>query len=362
MSLIIYPEGQSPKLPEYKFYDNTETLRFDKSTWIYYRKIGEEWVPQDGVTTVLHEVIDKSFALMPWAVKLALTRLKSLLVQRGHLGPDGAPLLEPTLDEIIEVAKKADKDALHEAGDLGTAAHDWIETYIKAVISGNENRRYELLSILPVDERSANACIAACLWMSAHNVRWLFTERKIFSRTHGYAGTADGFALVDSCTDINCCSTAFKDQYTLIDWKTSRYLHLEYLLQTAAYVTAYTEEMGREIAARWIIRLGKEDAAFDPWYVPGNESLAQDFNGFLQALTLYRTIKTLESRIGAIKEKRVATKKALAKEQQDALYLICCPASKTYKGRKKKGCNGTDKLCKACEEIYETRYSKAVVG
>src|SRR5262249_19750690 len=125
--------------------------------------------------------------------------------------------------------------------------------------------RLELLGNFPVDERAANCCAAAVEWMSQHNVRWLKTERKCFSRKYGYAGTMDGLAVVDSCKDRLCCPHDFTDRLTLVDWKTSNALYVEYLLQTAAYQQAYQEETGETIADRWVIRLGKDDAEFDPW-------------------------------------------------------------------------------------------------
>src|ERR1019366_6622312 len=80
------------------------------------------------------------------------------------------------------------------------------------------------------------------------NVRWLKTEQKIYSLEHNYAGTMDGKALVDSCNDPACCSEQFKDSLSIIDWKSSNALHVEYILQVAgAYCHAEVEEFGEDI-------------------------------------------------------------------------------------------------------------------
>jgi hypothetical protein len=345
--LILYADGFGD-LPSYSFYGGTETLLFDQSKWSYYRVLPDgSRERQDGVTTVCH-IIDKSEVLMRWAVKKALEKLKKLII--------GLPLwelseldLSTTLDELIAQAKKADKEELEAAGETGHAAHEWIENYIQSIIEEKEDRRLELLSKFPSDERAANAVTAALEWMHKHNVRWISTERKCFSRKYNYAGTADGLAFVDSCTDKECCPATFKGRYTLVDWKTSNYLYIEYLLQTSAYQQAIQEESGKTIDDRWIIRLGKDDAEFDPWHVTGQDLFDQDFQGFLNALALYRSVHKIEDRIDDIKtQKRDRAKEVLAAERQ----LQCLDYTK-YKGsRRKKGCNGAETMCAACEKKF----------
>jgi hypothetical protein len=352
--LILYADGFGD-LPSYSFYGGTETLLFDQSKWSYYRVTPEGRELQAGVTSVV-KIIDKSEVLMRWAVKKALEKLKKLLILGEYVitnsnNDEPKLLFETILDDIINLAKKADREELEAAGETGHAAHEWIENYIHSIIEEKEGRRLELLSKFPSDERAANAVTAALEWMHKHNVRWISTERRCFSRKYKYAGTADGLAIVDSCDNKDCCPESFKDRYTLVDWKTSNYLYIEYLLQTAAYQQAIQEESGRTIEDRWIIRLGKEDAEFDPWHVSGKELFDQDFQGFLNALALYRSVHKIEDRIDDIKEKkRNRAKELLAAERQ----LQCLDYTK-YKGsRRKKGCNGTEIMCAACETLYLT--------
>lgn len=354
--LILYADGYGD-LPSYSFYNGTETLLFDQSKWSYYRVLPDgSRERQDGVTNVCH-IIDKSPALMPWAVKKALEKLKRLLILGEYVITDSNNdepklLFETLLDDIIALAKKADKEELEAAGETGHAAHEWIENYIKAIIEEKEDRRLELLSKFPSDLRAANAVTAALEWMHKHNVRWISTERKCFSRKHNYAGTADGLAIVDSCENKECCPETFKDRFTLVDWKTSNFLYIEYLLQTSAYQQAIQEESGQIIEDRWIIRLGKEDAEFDPWHVSGETLFNEDFQGFLNALNLYRSVHKIEDRIDELKSQ----KHDRAKEKLLAERAIKCLESDKYVGkRKKKGCNGTETMCQTCEEKYLTK-------
>jgi translation initiation factor 2B subunit (eIF-2B alpha/beta/delta family) len=142
--------------------------------------------------------------------------------------------------------------------------------------------------------------------MVAHNVRWLRTERKIYSRKYQYAGTLDGLATVDSCQDVACCGRIYQDELSLIDWKSSNHLRTEYLYQTAAYQQAEQEEFGCDIKARWILRLGKEDGKFEAWY---EQNFEQDFEAFLGCLNLYRANKAVEKRMSDAKKLRTFKKR-----------------------------------------------------
>ena len=46
------------------------------------------------------------------------------------------------------------------------------------------------------DDRAKSCVKAALTWMRSHNVKWLKTEEKIYSKEYDYAGTfMDGLAL-----------------------------------------------------------------------------------------------------------------------------------------------------------------------
>jgi hypothetical protein len=133
---------------------------------------------------------------------------------------------------------------LDEASDIGHMAHKCIEDSINYAMQNDPSKIVRTLINPPADPQAMNAATSAKVWMDAHNVRWQETETKIYSRTHDYAGTADGVAACDSCDDRACCPEAFKDRLCLIDWKSSNHLHDNYLMQTAAYLQALMEEFG----------------------------------------------------------------------------------------------------------------------
>lgn len=354
MSLKIkkYPDLSEPIF----FYNGTERLRFSKQHWLYLREESDGVLtPLNGVTGTCH-IIDKSQALMPWAVKLALQRTYALL-QEHRRGDGFYEIFEVELEEILEAAKKADKDALEDAGEVGHIAHDWIESFIKATLADDEGRQFELLAKLPEDDRAANACIAAIEWMVRHNVRWIDTERKVFNREHLYAGTLDGLALVDSCDDPMCCSHSFVNRLSITDWKTSNYLYTEYLLQTAAYWAAYVLEFHEEqIEDRWIIRLGKDDAEFDPWHAEGVDLFKEDFDAFIHAQCLVNALKKIEGRISDVKAARSEYKKKKRQAEKLERDKIRCPKADDYKGSRMTKCLPDGSQCQACHTIYQSKH------
>jgi hypothetical protein len=360
MGITIWGPGMDPKLPRTVFYqnDHPESLVFDKESWNWYKCEDDgSRTKLFGVTGIL-KVIHKP-ALLPWGIKVALERMRKLLVTGGYTYPtvDGQQALslyEDTLDEIIKTAKKTDSEILHDAGDVGHDAHFWLESVVKAIISKDEPRRLELFAKFPIDERASNCAIAAMAFFDAHNVRFLCAERPVYSRTLKAVGTLDALALTDSCDDPACCPVPHKDSLTLLDYKTSNGLYPSMLAQAAFYSFAYMEENpGQHIERRFVIRLGKDDGKFESWHMPGDEWFEADLAVYRYALGLYQSLQVIEDRLTEIAANAKAIHKAAETLVKDAEYAIRCPESEIYKGmRRKKGCNGKEKMCEACAKIY----------
>jgi hypothetical protein len=272
----------------YKFYNGTIELRYDPAAHVYFRVIGDDLSPLDGVTTVC-KIIDKSNVLINWAVKLTAERILSSVQ---------FPISEEELKAVVLKAKSAHRERLEDAGTVGKQAHNLIEEYIKRELRQGDDPPSKI-----EDERVQNCYEAALSWMRSHNVRWVCTERKVFSRKYDYAGTLDGIALVDSCDNPLCCPHPFKDRRSLIDWKSSNYLYQEYLYQTAAYQYAYQEETKETVEERWVIRLGKDDGVFEGWHL-GPETSDEDFLAFLGCLDLTRRVQNVTNRVSSQKKEK----------------------------------------------------------
>ena len=300
------------------------TLTFDADSHTYFRVTPDgESVAQDNVTSVLHGVLDKSIYLTSWASKMCAEKLSRIMPRSLSIPEMTASVSLSEFRILLEEAKHAHKEKLIDAGDVGTAAHNTIEASINAALkSQGEGAVVTELINSPDDPRAVNAANAALSWMKSHNVRWIRTERKIFSLRYEYCGTLDGLCVVNSCDSPVCCPHPFKNALSIADWKTSNQMSVDYLYQTAAYQAAYQEEFGVGITDRFILRLGKDDGEFQAWHLTV-EDFDADFAAFLLCLALVRQHRVVTKRMSDrgklhTKAKRAvkATEKQLAEENE----------------------------------------------
>lgn len=338
------------------FYDGQVELQFDHKSHTYCLVTPTGLVEQDGVSNTCH-IIDKSQALIPWACKMMAAKiLEGIPHGPNHAFETWATCLQYSdLEALILGAKMAHKEKLDAAANIGHIAHGWIERYIKTDIAGGA---FDGPPDFPEDTQAASCCKAALDWMSRHNITWLSTEKKVYSRIHELAGTMDGLCLLDSCGDKMCCRSTFKQRLSLADWKSSNQLYTEYILQTAAYALCYEEEHEERIEDRWIIRLGKEDGKFEPWHIEGRTNFILDCDAFISALNLKRNLRNIERRTkereGEIRLQRKEEKQA---DKQAALSLECNGHAK-YKAVRYPKCNGGNP-CQACLDKYELKHAAA---
>lgn len=340
----------------YWFYEHSVELRFAPKEHVYYKVMPDgELVAQAGVSSV-SGIIDKSNALVPWACKMMaqeiLDNIGSRLDEVGTFG--GAiipPMSYPEFEAMILAAKSAHKKKLDYASFVGNIAHDWIERHITGVL------RADKASIpFPTNIQATSCCLAAISWMLAHNVRWICTEKQVYSRGYGYAGTMDGLCMADNCGNTQCCRSLFRNQLCLVDWKSSNALREEYLLQTAAYQYAYQEEYDVQIYGRWVIRLGKEDGEFEPWFV---EDMEDDWLAFRHALGLRKAVDKIEQRMKDHEAILRAERKVEKQKAKEEALTIKCKGADRYKGIRKPACNGGNP-CQTCITKYQEKHPESI--
>lgn len=182
-----------------------------------------------GVTTACG-IKDKSDALVSWNREETAKHLFELLDK-------GVKLTE---QHVIDSAYAAElvKD---RAADLGSRIHDWIERYIKYRL---KTPGYEMPE-MPEDPNVLTGATSFLEWESSHKVKFLWSEKLLYSKEHDYIGTGDFGAIVDG---ITC----------LCDIKTGNGMYNSVRMQTASYTMADTEESGIKYQGRWAIRISKE--------------------------------------------------------------------------------------------------------
>jgi hypothetical protein len=211
--------------------------------------------------TYYTSIIDKSKVFVPSALK----KMADVLTQ--YVG-------QVLTEEMIYNGKCEWGKTKKEAADIGKEIHRLISEWI-----GGKNPQ------IPKDEKIRNGFIAFMEFQRKHHVKWLESERLVFSKKYQYPGTADAIGKIG------------KD-LVLFDFKSSKPssvspdgIYPEHAVQTAGYQLAYTEETKKKIAYRIIIALDKETG--EPRHREFKDN-KKDMEAFLCCLTLRRRIDEIK--------------------------------------------------------------------
>jgi len=234
---------------------------YEQRHWYKRRDTDEILVSVTGATSM----VDKSRPLIFWAVGLMRDHLLEIV-------ENGQAVLT---DHIIE-ASKLHAQRKEEAAAKGSEVHAWIENYINSKLKKNVQR-----PAMPKDEQILNGVLAFLNWETEHKVKFLSTEKIVYSRKHNYVGIMDAVAIIDK-------------KRSPIDFKTGNGIYNEMRYQVAAYQAADEEETGEKYDGdKWIIRFDKNTAEF---YAQSFAEQNKDFRTFLGALAIKRREKELSKK------------------------------------------------------------------
>ncbi len=152
-----------------------------------------------------------------------------------------------------------------EAGIIGTAVHRYIEWDLE----GRQEKQPEM------PDGADGSIEHWCKWCLRKDILPSYMEFQVFSPEHEYAGTLDFYGKIDG-------------RYEIADWKTSRSIYPEAILQVVSYWTALLEmrpdlpppERGR------IVCFPKEGGEVEEVIITA-EQREPIFHAFLSALDLW---------------------------------------------------------------------------
>jgi len=237
---------------EIKFYPNSHR----------YQKEGEKTF-LIGVTTATG-MVDKSRPLLIWSSRLTEEYLTKILN------------FKPIEPEDIAIAVNQYNEKRDEAADKGTQVHRWAEAYIQG-----ENPD------TPEDEQVRNGALAFLKWVDEKQVKFLSSEKMVYSKKHNYVGTMDVIFTMGT------------EDHKIIhagDFKTSSSIYLEHVMQVVAYQEAEREEFGTEYGSPYILRFDKDTGEFHSKEFADN--IEEYFEGFLACLKLKELSKFWEKTHG----------------------------------------------------------------
>ncbi len=213
-----------------------------KRSRVHTRYYNREGKLLPGVTTVLG-VLNKP-ALGPWHNKMGL--------------------------QGIDTAKYVDAMAL-----IGTIGHQMICDHNRGVPFQTNGHPAELI------DKAENCFLSYLAWEKQHIVEPILCEAGLVSETYGYGGTVDMLANVDGVP-------------TLIDYKTSRALYAEHMIQVAAYFELLIEN-GHRVQALRVLRIGRDETEGFAERVIGIEESDKCFDLFCHALKIYHLQKQIHA-------------------------------------------------------------------
>jgi hypothetical protein len=196
-------------------------------------------------------------------MKMAIRKFKELHAEALDTG------LIPNIDELWDLSKGASNEVKTNAARRGTAVHHMIEGKTEEELTLQDG---DLDSVRPMYQ-------SFLLWAKERNFEPVANEVPVWSDKHGYKGTLDCIGKVDGVM-------------TLLDWKTSNSISLDYRLQLAAYWYGYKESCPspEDVKMIRIVRFGgrsdkdtqlKDIVTYEELIVDSEEDIAIDFNAFL---------------------------------------------------------------------------------
>ncbi len=225
-----------------------------------------------GVTTILKR-LDKP-ALIQWAANQAADYFRDALGDFRPIGENGergpqAIIGDADVTRISEAARKAHKNVVKDAADVGTQIHGLCQKIFQG----------DMINLPPnTDHRIHNGLKAIREWIAANDVTPIESERIILSQKWFYAGTCDLLATVNR-------------KISVVDFKTGKAVYMEHRLQTAAYQVALEEELGEPIDDRHLVRLDKFTGECEPHFFPYSQL---EIDGFLRLREVHGILSQLE--------------------------------------------------------------------
>ena len=224
-------------------------------------------------------IIDKSNFLIPWAVGLAGTHIKTYL---ENMQSDSGFTIEELMP-VVDEALNRHNIVKEKAGDVGTRVHNYAQDFAKAVLS-----KADLPDIKEKEEEEdeedynkyVNGVNAFLTWYNKEDVIFLEAERMVYSKKHKYVGIPDIIAIVNG-------------ELLVLDYKTSKSIYTNYRYQLSAYKEAINEEKRFEIVGYCVLHFNKETGDFTALKVINKKEMKADYKTFLSCLNIKEREKEL---------------------------------------------------------------------
>lgn len=237
-----------------------------------------------GITNVL-SVISKP-ALIQWAADEACKHVVNGI--GACIGPLGIFEGEP-FDNLLKEARLAHRKKKEDAAEAGTDTHSLVENWVNWCIK--EHGGLPVIN-LDIDGPDCGSIKHFCNWAAENKIRFLESEKRLYSEEMWVAGTCDLIFEKDGKTYIGDIKTYKKlwDRTPMLQcagyglmWEEMR--HSSFIAADADMSYAEWMERGK-IDGYCVIRI--KDGEFE---VKWSYAVEDDRKGFLAALTLFKVLE-----------------------------------------------------------------------
>lgn len=189
--------------------------------------------------TSITKKLDKSGALIPWAVNLACASILSQLESAGSDAKFGKE--EITL--MVEEARRSPETAKVEGGQAGQFIHDFAHAFALAKINGTDIPNLDHLDPQnEVHQRALNGISGFLDWYNENEVEFMDMEKMFYYNSLLAGDTKEEdpiieyFGYADLVAKVN-------GRVALIDYKSSKGIYSEQKYQARAYSFARDKEI-----------------------------------------------------------------------------------------------------------------------
>lgn len=233
--MAFKPPKEEEGITYTELYGGKVIVRFHEKGHMYYisKDGGKKFVRKGGVTGVIG-VMDKSKPLGIWQRGMTLDFLLDTIAAGVRIDEEKA--IEAVIQHELFLEKSV---------DIGHEIHGWCEHYVRHQL---KQKGFEKMPAIPEFSEAITGVNSFLAWVDEHKVKFISTERVIYSMKYDYMGQLDFEAVIDG-------------SHCLGDFKSSNGLYPTVRMQTAAYARADMEEKGTNYDGRYALRLSKYSEA-----------------------------------------------------------------------------------------------------
>lgn len=252
-------------------------------------------VARSGVlsATGITKMLDKSQALLPWAVGLVGSHVTSTFQSR-----DAQTF---TKDEIFLVVAEAilkPEEAKVAGGKTGDVIHDFAHDFARAQMNGTDNPKLPDLSEMPVEERekSLKGIGAFLEWFNTRDVEFLALEKLVYYNSSLAGDTREGEGVIEYLGIMDCLARV-DGEILVLDYKTGKRVYTDQRYQLSGYFKAWnsnSDNVGMQAGGSAVLSFSKETGDLTICPISRIESL-EDYDAFRGLYFVARREKKIEA-------------------------------------------------------------------